>query len=249
MDVAFFAAAPLRQSLLRVVRHRRGIGRNAIAMKSRLRQPPLPQPEIAFRRQQPFAEQIFVRLKDAALVIQPSFVHQHVLDQVGMIDEKRAEISNAHPPDVSILARQVGEIPQWILLQCAKQHGEQSVRRPRRKLRLPPPRARSEAGTAHAEMLENTRAMVNAIPNGLRSRRLSEAGLAEGYASRARNAHTRNADRSISTAMREKPAAVRRPNAEAGATGTNVLLKCPTRCSQPSRISNAKNIPPGRSTR
>src|SRR5262249_29414944 len=44
------------------------------------------------------------------------------------------------------------------------------------------------------------------------------------HASRARNAHTRNADRSISTAIRENPAFVKRPNAEAGATGTNVLL-------------------------
>ena len=45
-----------------------------------------------------------------------------------------------------------------------------------------------------------------------------------GHASRARNAHTRNPERSMSTAIRENPAVVKRPNAEAGATGTNVLL-------------------------
>src|SRR5437763_8142038 len=61
-------------------------------------------------------------------------------------------------------------------------------------------------------------------------------------ASLARNAHTRNALRSISTAIRENPATVRRANAEAGETGTKVLRMCPARCSQPSRISNAKNI-------
>src|SRR5262245_37099583 len=79
-----------------------------------------------------------------------------------MTDKERTEVSNAHSPDVAILPRGVGEVLQNILLQRANQHAQQPVRRPRRKRRLFSPRIGSQGRTAHAEMLENMRSVVNA---------------------------------------------------------------------------------------
>jgi len=92
------------------------------AVKRRLGQPPLPQPEFSFAGQQAFAKDVPVRPQHPAFRILARVGDQHFFDQVGMVDEDRLEIQNAHPRDVAILARDLGEIFQRMLLSGPSDH-------------------------------------------------------------------------------------------------------------------------------
>src|ERR1700674_808240 len=138
---------------------------------------------------------------------------QHFLDSVGMVDENRSEIQNADPRDVAIVARKFDEIFQRISIDRLKRPPFESLVGPGRKLLV--------RRTPHAKMLCPRARCVNA------------ARVEGAQVSRARSARIRKPPRRKSTVTREKPAAVSLANADAGATGTNVLRMCATLCSQP----------------
>src|ERR1700682_3088677 len=110
MRVAFFPVAPAAQHSFRVLHHRRRIGSDAPAMKRRLRQTPLAQPELSFAGQQAFAEDVPVCAQHASFNVFSGVGNQRLFDQVWMIDENRPEIKNADARDVAILAREFREV-------------------------------------------------------------------------------------------------------------------------------------------
>ena len=79
---------PARQHRFGVTGHQRAEAGNALAVEGRLRQPPLPQPEIPVAGQQPAAgdtaQQIVL---EGVLAVVPGVVLQHVLDPFGIADQ------------------------------------------------------------------------------------------------------------------------------------------------------------------
>ncbi len=214
MGVAFFPAPPAMQHPLRVLHHRGRIRSDSRAVKRRLRQPPLPQPEFSFAGQQAFAKDVPVRPQHPAFRISARVGDQHFFDQAGMVDENRLEIQNAHPRDVAILARDLGEIFQRIVIE-----------RPERPSFEPLGGAGGKFAAArapHPMML---------CP---RSRCVNAAGVLSPHISRARTARIRKPPHRKSTVTSENPVVVNLAIADAGVTGTNVLRMCPTLCSHPS---------------
>ena len=136
MDVAFFAGPPVFQRALRVAHHGFRIGGDARAVKRRLRQPPLPQPETVFAGQQSFAKKYFIGEQHAPFVKLARVRDQHILDVVRMIDKKTAERVIAHPGDVAVGSRAMREKSQWIARHLPELPAELLCRsgiRPRRK--------------------------------------------------------------------------------------------------------------------
>ena len=78
-------------------------------MKRRLHEPPLPQPEVAFAREQPLAKNMPVRLEHAPLDVTTRMSDKHFFDEVGMIDKNIAKIDHADARDVPVVARQLAE--------------------------------------------------------------------------------------------------------------------------------------------
>src|SRR5260370_267767 len=82
------------------------VGIDARAVKRRLRQAPLPQPEISFACQQTVAEQLFVLTQNSSLDEFAVVRHEHLFDVVGMADEIDAKVVIAHGHDVAIVAHE-----------------------------------------------------------------------------------------------------------------------------------------------
>src|ERR1700687_4995088 len=131
-----------------------------------------------------------------------------------MVDENRAEIQNAQPRDVSILARKFGEILQRIVIERPERPSLEPFGGAGRKF--------SAARAPHSMMLCPRPRSVNAARPG------------SSHTSRERSARIRKPPRRKSTVTFENPAVVNLANAEAGVTGTNVLRRCPTLCIHPS---------------
>src|ERR1700674_438099 len=131
-----------------------------------------------------------------------------------MVDENRAEIKNAQPRDVAILARKFGEILQRIVIERPERPSFEPFGRAGRKL--------FAARAPHLMML------------CLRPRSVNAARQGRSHISRERSARIRKPPRRKSTVTFENPALVNLANADAGVTGTNVLRMCPTLCSHPS---------------
>src|SRR5882672_443096 len=110
MGVAFFPVVPVAQHPFCVLHHRRRIGSDAPAMKRRLCQPPLAQPELPFAGQQAFAEHVPVRAEYAAFYVFAGIRYQSFLDRVRMIDENRLEIQDSDSRDVAIFASEFSEV-------------------------------------------------------------------------------------------------------------------------------------------
>src|SRR6266481_5254270 len=110
MAVAFFPVVPVAQHPCRVLHHRRRIGSDAPAVKRRLRQPPLAQPELSFAGEQAFAEDVPVRTQHAAFYIFAGVGYERFLDCVRMVDENRLEIQDSDSRDVAIFASEFGEV-------------------------------------------------------------------------------------------------------------------------------------------
>ena len=117
MRVALFPTPPAFDHSLRVVHHGRRIRSDPRAVKRRLRQPALPQPKIPFAGQQALAKDVPVGPQHSAFRIFAGVGDQHFFDQAGMVDEHRLEIQYAQPRDVAILARDLGEVFQRIVIE------------------------------------------------------------------------------------------------------------------------------------
>src|SRR6266478_4049895 len=214
MRVAFFPALPSFQQSLGVLHHRRRVGSDPNAVKGRLRQPPLPQPEVSFAGQQAFAEHMPVRSQDPSFRIHARICDQNFFDQVGMIDENRFEIQDAQARDVTIFTGNHGEIFQGSIIQRSERPSFEPF------------------GRAGGEFLANRgRHLVMLCPH---SHGVNAPLVCGPQVSCARSARIRKPPRWMSTVTFANPAAVNLANNEAGATGTKVLLMCTTRCSHAS---------------
>jgi hypothetical protein len=80
--------APAPRDARGVLDHRSAVARDALAVKGRLREAPLPAPVLALARQQPFAEKTLGTLQRAAL--DEAFVvrDEDVADEFGVVDEE-----------------------------------------------------------------------------------------------------------------------------------------------------------------
>ena len=123
-DVQGLAVAPARRRPLRVRDHRVGVGGDALLVERRLREPALAPMQIAFARQQPFAEQLFRALERTPFLEQPRARHQHVLDVVRMVQQHEPLRADPEADDVAILAREPRERAEPVALQRA---GEQQA--------------------------------------------------------------------------------------------------------------------------
>src|SRR5581483_2438693 len=85
--------------------HHLGIACDAVAMKRGLHQTALPHVEVAFARQQTFTEEEFGALEGTAFHERALLRHQHVANQIGMIDEIEMLRAEGEMRDVAELAR------------------------------------------------------------------------------------------------------------------------------------------------
>jgi hypothetical protein len=106
MRVALFSVVPIFQHTLRILDHCRCIRSNSRAVERGLRQPPLPQPEIAFAGQQAFAKKMSVRAQNSAFDVSARVCDQYLFYGVRMIDEDGPKIDYANARDVAIVARE-----------------------------------------------------------------------------------------------------------------------------------------------
>ena len=106
VDVALFTALPFARQAGCVAHHRVGVTRDPAAVKRGLGEPPLPQPEVAFARQQSVAKELLVLSEDAAFDEFPIVGDEHLLDVVRMADEEDAKVVVAHRDDVAVVALQ-----------------------------------------------------------------------------------------------------------------------------------------------
>src|SRR5712692_1445476 len=228
MRIALFSVLPVLEQTLRVFDHGGGVRGDLRAVKRRLCQPPLAQPEIAFTGQQAFAKHVPVRPQHSAFYIFARVGDQHFFNGVRMIDKDGPKIDHANAREIAILTRKSGEVIQRIFVQRPERPASQSLGRAGREFAW---------GAPHKKMLGRAMPHVN------------EARTRHAQDSFERSARIRKAPLRESSETLENPAAVSLPGAVAGSTGTNVLLMCATRCIQPSGISNARKIAPGLSTR
>src|SRR5207249_6327164 len=93
-----------------------------------LHHPPLPQPEIAFAREQSFPKNVPVRPQNAPFDVAARVADQNFLDEVGVIDKNITKIDHADADDIAA-ARQFAEHLQRVLTQRAERPAfEPSVR-------------------------------------------------------------------------------------------------------------------------
>ena len=79
-----------------------GIGQDALALKDRLNEPPLPQPEIALAGQQAVAQQQAIHAQ--GVMFGEIAAVQHLLDEGRMIDEEDAFQPEAQRDAIAVLA-------------------------------------------------------------------------------------------------------------------------------------------------
>src|SRR3984957_13015033 len=194
-------------------------------MKRRLREPALPQPEIAFARQQSIAEELFVLPQDAALNEFAMVGDKNLLYVVRMADEIHAKAVVAHRDDVAVVVLQRRHVGQRITT-VDFEAGCPGFRRWAG-------REFGWSGGAHASTISRW------------ATRVTSAGSAQF----SRVAQKRNPPARESSWTRENPAEERRSAMSARSIGTKTLPMWITRCRRLSSISNARKEPPGRSTR
>src|SRR3954452_1275384 len=75
-------------------------------MKRRLHQPPLPFVQFLFRGQQPFAKNDLRPLQNPALVKRPMLRHEHLANQIGMIENEDLLRPDMELRCISVLVRE-----------------------------------------------------------------------------------------------------------------------------------------------
>src|SRR6266705_1592993 len=108
------------KAISRLMRRLVGVGTQCGTKRERrLHQAPLPQPEIAFAREQSFAKNVPVRPQNAAFDVAARMADQNFLDEVGAIDKNIAKIDHADADDIPV-ARQFAKHLQRALTQRAE---------------------------------------------------------------------------------------------------------------------------------
>jgi hypothetical protein len=109
VDVARFGVAPGIGEGAGFGDHRLGVGGDALAMKRGLHQAALAQPEIAFAGEQTVAEEFAIGLQAAALDEFLVVGDDHLLDEIGMVQQDDAIVQRLPGEDVAVRAGPAGE--------------------------------------------------------------------------------------------------------------------------------------------
>src|SRR5208337_5442904 len=151
LDVARLPVFPGHQHPLSVLNHHICISGDAVAMERRLSQLALGAPEIALAGQEALA-------KGSPCTAQPVMFdelavlgNQHLLDQVGMVEEENRSGPESRPDQVAVLAMPARERPQTVAAEFPQVSGEPVLPGAGRTLYL---RSRACLRT-HADILEN----------------------------------------------------------------------------------------------
>jgi SAM-dependent methyltransferase len=115
VDVALRAGAPFREESLRPLNHDLAVRRDAVAMKSRLREPALPPPKVTLCREESFAEhRLQGPLEECVLLPEPITRHEHVFDEIGMTEEDRLQRSDRNADDVAMPFTHFSQKPERV---------------------------------------------------------------------------------------------------------------------------------------
>src|SRR5262249_40419705 len=109
MDVSRLAILPSAHCAPGVFHHRRAVGIDTSAVERWLREAALPQPEVAFARQQALAKKTHVCLHHAAFFKFARVRDEHLFDVIGMIYEKGEEIQQLQAANVAVVMCELGE--------------------------------------------------------------------------------------------------------------------------------------------
>ena len=108
-DVALLAVAPVADMGLRDFEHGRGVIVGAAAVERRLRQPPLPPPEFAFADQQALAQHPHGDSPGQLALVKFALLdHEHLIDQIGAIQQDAFLHHHVEADDVAVVA---GHLP------------------------------------------------------------------------------------------------------------------------------------------
>ena len=114
LDVADLAVAPGHEHPLGVFDHHTGIGGDPVAMERRLGELALGPPELALAGQEPVAQRSPRAPQPVVLDELPVLVDQHLLDQVGMVEEEDRRGPEPGPDHVAVLAMPARQCPQAV---------------------------------------------------------------------------------------------------------------------------------------
>src|SRR6185312_5122725 len=135
-NVSHFTSLPGAHMRLRALHHRRGIFINSAAVERRLRQPPLPPPEIAFADQQSLAEQRSSHApRQFALVEFGVLHHEDLLDQIRIVEQDALLPRHDKTHEIAVLARHARQHAQGIPAHLQREPQKRQSLRPRRCLR------------------------------------------------------------------------------------------------------------------
>src|SRR5579875_1235617 len=100
VQIADFAVVPSIDLPLGAGRHVRGVGQDAFALKDRLNQPPLPQPELAFTGQQTVAQEQAIHAQ--GIMLGEIAAMQYLFDERRVIDKPDTLKPKAHAGAVAV---------------------------------------------------------------------------------------------------------------------------------------------------
>ena len=132
MDVALFLGAPACEHLLRLRHHHPAVGGDALAVEGGLGQPALAQPEVALAGEQAVSEDgVHVAPEEAVLLELRVARDEHVLDQIGVVDQAGGMAGQAQADHVAVAARAVLEEAQEVAREFGKVPEKQMAGRAR----------------------------------------------------------------------------------------------------------------------
>ena len=131
LDVARLAGGHDLEHPLGVVDHDVGVRGDPVAVEGRLRQLPLSAPEVPLAGQQAVSQRPLGIPKAVVLDELPVLIDEHLLDQVGMVDEPDRARAEPHRDDVAVLPLPARERRQPIATELPEVPGEPLRLRPR----------------------------------------------------------------------------------------------------------------------
>src|SRR5262249_40026964 len=105
-----FAVTEFTSKSVGKANHRFGVRGDAAAVKCRLREAALAEPEVTLAGEQAVAEQPLVGLKDASLGELPRLIDEDFFDQHGITDEEDVIVEGAQHDNVAVLALEPAQV-------------------------------------------------------------------------------------------------------------------------------------------